>query len=42
MQGRKEEEMERTICIHEVLIPVRPIVTHRNPAYFSPDLKIEA
>lgn len=35
----RKKEMERTICIHKVLIPVRTTVAHRNPAYFSPDLK---
>lgn len=34
VQGRKAEEVKRTICIHEVFIPVRPTVSHRNLVYF--------
>lgn len=38
MKGRKRGEGNwngEDICIHVVLIPVRPMVAHRNPAYFS-------
>ena len=39
MLRMKDGEMERTIRIHKVLIPVRAPVAHRNPVYFSPDLR---
>lgn len=45
MKGKKRGEGNwngEDICIHVVLIPVRPMVALRNPAYFSLGLKMKA